>query len=100
MQWWWRAWPGVSASSSVRPAAQPVAVPGRPALPRAFYLDEQGRLYADTDIGPGIVHTLDMGIAVQAVEAGAWVPSDLAFAELQQRHGYVLKPEPGPAGEA
>ncbi|RYF36174.1 MAG: DUF2946 family protein, partial [Comamonadaceae bacterium] len=33
---------------------------GLAARPRASFLDEQGRLYLDTDAGFGLVHTLDM----------------------------------------
>ncbi len=65
---------------------------GRAALWRECLLDEQGRVFINTDIGLGLVHTLDMGLAAQAVEAGAWVPREVVFAELPRRHGYVLQP--------
>lgn len=67
---------------------------GEPAQHRSAWLDEAGRLFLDTDIGFGIVHTLDMGVAADAVEAGAWVPAELAWAEMPARFGYRLKPEP------
>jgi hypothetical protein len=66
---------------------------GLPAAPRSAWLDEPGRLFLDTDLGFGLVHTLDMGWAAEAVEQGLWVPSELPFAAMPQRFGYVRKPQ-------
>jgi hypothetical protein len=60
---------------------------------RSAWLDEHGRLFLDTDIGYGLVHTLDMGLAAQAVEAGAWQPTALPFAQMPARFGFVLQPQ-------
>jgi hypothetical protein len=65
---------------------------GRPATLRDSWLDEQGRLFADSDIGYGIVHTMDMELAAQAVESGAWQPRELDFAAMPGRFGYQLRP--------
>jgi len=65
---------------------------GEPAQVRSSWLDECGRLFLDTDLGYGIVHTMDTGIAAQAVEGGAWVPAELPFAAMPGRFGYALKP--------
>ena len=65
---------------------------GAPATLQASWLDEQGRLFLDTDLGFGLVHTMDMGLAAQAVEAGAWRPQELPFAEMPARFGYRLQP--------
>jgi hypothetical protein len=56
-------------------------------------LDEQGRLYLDTDIGFGLVHTLDMEQAADAVERKAWNPQELASDTLPQRFGFVRSPQ-------
>ena len=56
------------------------------------WLDEAGRLFIATDLGLGLVHTLDMGLAADAVEAGQWWPSDVRFEVLPQRFGYTLAP--------
>ncbi|BDT69646.1 hypothetical protein os1_38380 [Comamonadaceae bacterium OS-1] len=56
-------------------------------------LDEQGRLYLDTDLGFGLVHTLDMGFAADAVEKGLWVPQPEEAAQLPARFGYVPSPQ-------
>jgi hypothetical protein len=73
---------------------------GAPAGVRSAWLDEQGRLFLDTDIGFGLVHTLDMGEAAAAVEAGHWRPKEMLFAEMPGRFGYVLRAvqRPGSAG--
>ena len=68
---------------------------GRPAQAAGCWLDENGRLFVATALGLGIVHSMDMGLAAAAVEAGAWVPQDIRFAALPQRFGYVLKPVAG-----
>ena len=70
---------------------------GRAANYRAGCVDESGRLFVDTDLGLGLVHTLDMGLAAEAVECGAWSAAPCRFDELPARHGYRLRPEP-PAG--
>jgi hypothetical protein len=60
------------------------------------WLDESGRLLLATDLGLGLVHTLDMGLAADAVEAALWLPTEVRFETLPQRFGYRLKPAPGP----
>jgi hypothetical protein len=68
---------------------------GLPAVVRGAWLDEDGRLFLDTDIGYGLVHSMDMGVAAQAVDAGesvGWQPEELPFAEMPARFGYVLQP--------
>ena len=68
---------------------------GRPAVVEGVWLDEKGWLYLTTDIGPGLVHTLDVGAAAQALEAGDWGVRDVqevAQAGLAQRWGFVAQP--------
>ena len=66
---------------------------GRPAQFGSAWLDEHGRLFLATDIGLGVVHTLDMELAADAVEAGRWSPTETRFDALPQRFGFVLKPK-------
>jgi len=61
------------------------------------WLDEQGRLFLWCRLGSvgealGLVHTLDMTAAAEAVEAGRWTPQECRFEEMPQRFGYVLRP--------
>ncbi len=67
---------------------------GTPARARGAWLDDEGRLFIDSDIGFGLVHTADMVLAAQAVEAGHWQPQPLAFGEMPTRFGYRLQPVP------
>ena len=65
---------------------------GRRAQARCCLLDDEGRLYLDADLGLGLVHTLDMGLAADAVEQGLWLPEPVAASELPARFGYVRSP--------
>ncbi|MFT3859649.1 MAG: DUF2946 family protein [Aquabacterium sp.] len=60
----------------------------------SVWMDEQGRLFLDTDLGFGVVRSLDMDAAADAVEAGVWVPQEMAFADMPGRFGYQLDPRP------
>ena len=66
---------------------------GVPATLRCAWLDEGGRLFLDTDIGFGLVHTQDMHEAARAVEAGLWAPEPLPYAAMPQRFGFVPSPQ-------
>ncbi len=56
-------------------------------------LDEQGRVYLQTELGFGLVHTQDVARAAEQVEAGRWQPEEELQAELPRRYGYVRSPE-------
>jgi len=60
----------------------------------AAWLDERGRLFLDSALGFGIVHSQDMLDAARAIEQGLWSPDTLPFEQMPARFGYVLKPEP------
>ena len=64
-----------------------------PAQVRESLLDESGRLYLHTDLGLGLVHSADMALAADGVEAGRWVPRDVLAAELPERFGFVRSPQ-------
>jgi len=66
---------------------------GQPARVQRCLLDEQGRLYLETDLGFGLVHTQDMTHAADAVMQGLWVPQDVLADALAARFGYVQSPE-------
>jgi hypothetical protein len=58
------------------------------------WVDESGWLYANTPAGLGLVHSQDVGVAVETIEAGAWpAPQALLRPEIEQRFGFVLSPE-------
>jgi len=66
---------------------------GKAARVQRCWLDEQGRLYLETDRGFGLVHTMDMNQAANAVERGLWVPQDVLAADLPTRFAYVVSPQ-------
>lgn len=91
--WVWRLGTGPAVSSQS----------GRAAVVRSCVVDEHGRLYLDTDIGLGLVHTLDMEQASDAVEQGRWVPQEMRADALPVRFGFVRSPQslqPGAASPA
>jgi Protein of unknown function (DUF2946) len=71
---------------------------GAAAIFDSAWLDEHGRVFLATDLGLGIVHTLDMGLAADAVERGEWAPADTRFETLPALHAYRLSPAADRAG--
>lgn len=65
---------------------------GRGARVQRCLLDEQGRVYLETDTGFGLVHSMDMAYVGDAVEQGLWVPQDVVAAELPARFAFVRSP--------
>ena len=61
---------------------------------RRVLLDEGGRLYVDTPLGLGLVHTLDMEAAALQVERGHWQPEPVRASDLPARFDYVPNPQP------
>jgi len=62
-------------------------------------VDEYGRLYLDTEQGFGLLHTQDVVQAADLVEAGLWVPQEVAASELSKRFGYVRSPQQSAANQ-
>ena len=77
----------------VQPDFSVTAHTGAPARPQRCVLDEHGRVYLDTDIGFGLVHTLDVQWAADAIEQGLWVPEEVPTRELPVRFAYVRSPQ-------
>jgi hypothetical protein len=65
---------------------------GKPGKVLRCLLDEFGHLYLQTDTGFGLVHTMDMGHAADAVEQGLWVPQAVLSADLMALFHYVISP--------
>ena len=81
--WIWRIAPDFGLASHT----------GVPALARACLVDQLGRVYLETDIGFGLVHTQDVASVADAVEQGLWVPQPVHSEQLPQRFGYVTSPQ-------
>jgi hypothetical protein len=65
---------------------------GVPAQVKSTFVDEQGRLYLETERGFGLVHTQDIVQASEVIEAGRWTPQELRSADLPARFGYIPSP--------
>ena len=55
-------------------------------------MDEHGRVFLHTDLGLGLVHTLDVGLAAQVIESGVWALEEMPFADMPSQFGFVLSP--------
>jgi hypothetical protein len=56
-------------------------------------VDEQGKVYLHTLLGLGLVHTLDVARAAQALEAGRWTLEDVKAKDLPMNYGYKMSPQ-------
>jgi len=61
---------------------------------KSAWLDDMGRLFLETEWGLGVVRSLDMDAAADAVEAGVWEPQDIRFDDLPRQFASVLHPAP------
>jgi hypothetical protein len=66
---------------------------GQSARVQRCMVDEAGRVYLETDVGFGLVHTQDMTYAADAVDQGLWVPQEVLVRDLPARFGYVRSPQ-------
>lgn len=83
--WIWRIQPDLSLQAHT----------GQVAEVREALVDEQGRLYLATDIGVGLVHTMDVPLAAEAVESGRWPLQEVLASDLPTRFGYMASPQAG-----
>lgn len=93
--WIWRVQSPETASGGAA-AAEPrvTSHTGRAARVRGCWLDEAGRLYLETDLGFGLVHSQDVLDAAAAIERGLWTPEPLDAEAAPARFGYVREPRP------
>ena len=80
--WVWRLQPDGTLRSHTQHVAQY----------RDSWLDDAGWLYLETDLGFGLVHSMDMLQAAQKIESEAWVPNNIAKKDLQKRFGFCVSP--------
>jgi hypothetical protein len=62
------------------------------AQPTRWWLDERDRLFVESNLGLGLVHTQDMHVAATFVEHGKWQPQTTTHAALLARCGVELSP--------
>jgi Protein of unknown function (DUF2946) len=66
---------------------------GKTARVQHCVLGDDGRVYLQTDLGFGLVHTLDMNQASEAIEQGVWTPEEQPARDFPARYGYVTSPQ-------
>ena len=86
--WIWRVQPDLTLLSHTGQAAE-----GGDAL-----VDAQGRLYLVTALGVGLVHSMDVALAAEAVESGRWPLQEVQASDLPARYRYVPSPQAWRAG--
>lgn len=68
---------------------------GQAARLQRSWVDERGRLFFETDLGFGLVHSQDVPLAVAPIEQGLWVPQEVLSTELETKFGFVKSPSAG-----
>jgi hypothetical protein len=81
--WIWRLQPDGSMQSHTQRLAHYLS----------SWLDESGWLYLETDLGFGLMHSMDMLQAVQKIESEEWSPQDITKIDLQKRFGFCVSPQ-------
>lgn len=76
----------------IRPDFSLQAHTGQHSTATACLVDEDGHVYLASPLGLGLVHTLDVGLAADAIEQGVWLPEEVLAADLPRRYGYVKSP--------
>lgn len=66
---------------------------GKLARMQRCYVDAQGRVYLETDLGFGLLHTQDVLQAASYIEDGLWVPREIDAAHMPKQFGYVISPQ-------
>ena len=56
-------------------------------------VDENGKVYLHTTLGLGLVHTLDVPRAAQAIESALWSLEETVAGDLPAQYGYVMSPQ-------
>ena len=66
---------------------------GQAAQVQACLMDEAGRAYLVTDLGFGLVHSLDVPYVAQALDAETWAVQEVTAKDLPERYHFVISPE-------
>jgi len=66
---------------------------GAVAQPNACLVDEAGRAYLATNLGFGLVHSMDVPRLAKALDQAIWTSQDCLASELPRRFGYERSPQ-------
>ncbi len=92
---WVLRWPeGDAAAAQPQRALGFVTHTGLPTTAQSAWLDEFGRLFVQTPLGLGIVHTQDMHAVADAVQDGRLSPVETRLESLLEAAGVVRRPRP------
>jgi Protein of unknown function (DUF2946) len=84
--WVWRLFPSTGSAPAVQSHTE------QSAAFLSAYTDEAGRLFLQTNLGFGLVHSMDMHLALAPIEAGVWPVQDMLFADMPLRFAYQRSP--------
>lgn len=59
----------------------------------AILVDDAGRVYLNTELGLGLVHSQDMFLAAERVSTGEWRPENVKADDLPTVYSFMLSPE-------
>ena len=83
----------------IEPDGRLLAHTGRAAIAdTTCLLDDEGRVYMTSDIGLGLVHTLDVAYVADAIERGDWTVQAVCADDLAADYGFVCSPAQRQAG--
>ena len=82
----------------IGPQGSVTAHSGRAAQVQMAWVDEEGRLYLQTNAGFGLVHSLDVAQAADLIEQALWPLQECRRSDLPERFGFVLSPQLAAAG--
>jgi hypothetical protein len=57
------------------------------------YTDEAGRVYFQTAMGFGLLHTLDVAKVAEGLELGLWPLETLEAMQMSTKFGYITSPQ-------
>lgn len=80
--WIWRIGPALAVQSHT----------GRATEARICLEDEEGRVYLETPLGVGLVHSLDVPQVADALASGAWALQPVRASDLALAYGFVRSP--------
>jgi len=66
---------------------------GQEAIAQTCLTDQSGRVYFQTDMGFGLLHTLDVAKAADGLEKDLWPLESMETLEMPRRFAYTLSPE-------
>ena len=82
--WIWRIEPDLSLLSHTGRTAH--------AASATCLLDDEGRVYVASGVGLGLVHTLDVAQAAEAIEREVWAVQAVGADNLPEQYGFVRSP--------